>query len=286
MITTRSHALGSAVRNLRKGAELRLEDLAEKCGWSRATLGRIEQGTRVPTETEVAIITATLGVKGRERERLLELAQDADRGHWWEVSNHKVPNQLTALVDLERRATKITDVAMLLVPGLLQTADYARAVLRSGNLDSDAIESRVSIRLGRQSVLTREQPVQYHALLDEVVLQRPVGGHEVMAEQLRQLARLADRSNVVIQVLPVSVGEHVGLMGGYVLLEFQRQPSVVHLEHRRGTAYLDEPDDTSLLSEAVPTLAEAALTPRESVELIAASAEAMEAHVNGVPNMV
>lgn len=97
------------------------------CGWSRATFGRIESGEKVPTGIEIAIVLGALGIRGSERKHLLELAHDAHRTHWWEVGRPGLPSQLVSLLDFEQRATKITDVALGFVPGLLQTADYARA---------------------------------------------------------------------------------------------------------------------------------------------------------------
>lgn len=277
MTTARSRGLGAEVRKLRKDAGLKLEELAELCGWSRATFGRIESGDKVLTEAEAAIILGTLGVKGSERKRLLELARDAHQPHWWEVGHSDLPHLLVGLLEFERIATQITDVALGFVPGLLQTADYARAVISAGNVTEAQLESRVSLRLGRQSVLTRQNPVAFRALIDESVLHRPIGGYDVMAEQLRQIVRVSRRPHITVQVLPFSAGAHVGLNGSHLILEFQRQRPIVHLEHRRSSVFLDDPTDTAPFLEAIPTLAEAALTPEESVELIASHAEAMEA---------
>ncbi|MER7079824.1 helix-turn-helix domain-containing protein [Saccharopolyspora kobensis] len=276
MTTARSRGLGAEVRKLRKDAGLKLEELAELCGWSRATFGRIESGDKVLTGTETAIILGTLGIKGSERKRLLELARDAHQPHWWEVGHSDLPELLVGLLEFERIATQITDVALGFVPGLLQTADYARAVIGAGNVKDDQLESRVSLRLGRQSVLTRQNPVAFNALIDESVLHRPIGGYDVMAEQLRQIVRVSRRPHVSVQVLPFSAGAHVGLNGSHLILEFQRQRPIVHLEHRRSSVFLDAPTETSPFLEAVRSLSDVALTPTESAELITSHAEAME----------
>lgn len=278
MTNVRARSLGSEVRALRKSADLRLEELAELCGWSRATLGRIEVGTKTPTETEIAIILGTLGVRGRERTRLFELARNAHQSHWWEVGSTSLPSQLVALVDFERMATKITDVQLALVPGLLQTADYARAVVGAGGVDGEELESRVALRLGRQSVLTRKKPVEFHAILDESVLCRMIGGRAVMQEQLLHIVRMSQRPNITVSVVPFEVGAHVGLNGSQLLLEFQRQRSIVHLEHRRSSLFLDDPAETSPFFGAVSSLISAALSPAESVDFISARAEGLEGH--------
>lgn len=278
MTTARSRRLGTEVRALRKGAELRLEELADQCGWSRATLGRIEAGTKIPSETETAIILGTLGIRGDERQRLLDFARNANQSHWWEAGFSGLPSQLLALVDFERSATKITDVSLALVPGLLQTAAYARAIVAAGGVEGDELESRVALRLGRQGILTRNEPTEFHAVLDESVLHRAVGGREVMCEQLRHVARMARCSNVVIRVVPLDAGAHVGLNGSQLLLEFSQQRSIVHLEHRKSSLFLDDPAETSLFFESLPSLINAALSPAESVELIVARADALEDH--------
>ncbi|MER6993695.1 helix-turn-helix transcriptional regulator [Saccharopolyspora hirsuta] len=276
MTTARSRGLGAEIRKLRKDAGLRLEELAEQCDWSRATLGRIESGAKVPSETEIAIILGTLGIKGRERTRILELAEDAHKPHWWEVGNPGLPQQLVALLEFERSATEITDLSVGYVPGLLQVADYTRAIMVAGGLKDSDVESRVSLRLGRQSVLTGQKPVQFHALIDESVLHRPIGGYEVMGEQLRHIVRMARRPHITIQVIPYELGAHVGLNGNQLLMKFQRQRTIVYLEHRRAGTFLDDPADTSPFVESVATLAKAALSPRESADLIATHAKKME----------
>ncbi|MER7015574.1 helix-turn-helix transcriptional regulator [Saccharopolyspora sp. NPDC000359] len=276
MTTARSRGLGTEIRKLRKDAGLRLEELAEQCDWSRATLGRIEAGAKVPTETEIAIILGALGIKGAERARILDLAEDAHKPHWWEVGNPGLPQQLVALLEFERSATEITDLSLGYVPGLLQIADYTRAIMVAGGLKNSDVESRVALRLGRQGVLTGQKPTQFHALIDESVLHRPIGGCEVMAEQLRHIVRMTRRPHITVQVIPFALGTHVGLNGNQLLMKFQRQRTIVYLEHRRAGTFLDDPADTSPIVESVATLAKAALSPNESVDLIATHAGKLE----------
>ncbi|MBB5153803.1 hypothetical protein BJ970_001337 [Saccharopolyspora phatthalungensis] len=192
------------------------------------------------------------------------------------MGNTGLPLQLVALLDFERRATKITDVALGLVPGLLQVPDYTRAVIGAGGLRDKDVESRVALRLGRQTVLTGKDPVSFHALIDESVLHRPVGSYSIMADQLRHIERMALRPHITVQVIPFSLGAHVGLNGSQLIMEFQRQRTMVHLEHRRGGVFLDDPNDASPFVETVARLAEAALSPAESASLVAACAATME----------
>ena len=276
MTTARSRSLGSEVRNLRKDAGLRLEELAEQCGWSRATLGRVEAGNKVPTETEIAIILATLGVKGPERTRLLELCQNAHQPHWWEVGHSAVPEQLVALMEFERTATKITDIELALVPGLMQTADYAREIFTAAGIHGAGLESRVALRLGRQAALTRREPVSFYAFIDESVLHRTIGDNVVMADQLRHLIRVARRDNVTVQVLPFAAGTHPGLFGSQMILEFHRQRPIVHMEHRQSGVFLDDRSETSPFLDSLPTLEKEGMSPDDSLEFIAERAGILE----------
>lgn len=277
--SVRARSLGMEIRTLRKNAALRLEQLAQRCGWSRATLGRIESGERVPGETEMATLLGTLGVTGPERARLFELVQAAAEPRWWEVGGHAgTPAALAALIDYERFATEITDVALALVPGLLQTADYARAVLTAGGVTGADLESHVALRLGRQGVLTREQePVRFRAYLDEAVLCRPVGGPEVMLDQLRHVLRMARRAHITVQVVPFAAGAHAGMNGDQLLLEFRRQRPIVHVEHLRSGAFLDDSAETAPFFESLSRVAGAALSADDSVRLITERAAQLEA---------
>lgn len=246
------------------------------CGWSRATFGRIESGEKVPTGIEIAIVLGALGIRGGERKRLLELAHDAHQTHWWEVGRPGLPSQLVSLLDFEQRAAKITDVALGFVPGLLQTADYARAVMRNGVRDEEVVEARVSLRMGRQRVLTRAKPVVLHALLDESILWRPVGGSRVMAAQLRHIARMSRHHHITVQVVPYSAGVHHALHGNSLILEFTRQRPIVYLEQRRSGLFLDAPEEINPFLDAATNVEKKALCPVDSAELILTRAKAME----------
>ncbi|MFR9731421.1 helix-turn-helix domain-containing protein [Saccharopolyspora sp. MS10] len=276
MTSVRARGLGSEIRELRKTAGLRLEHLAHKCGWSRATLGRIESGERVPSEAELAALLDVLGVAGSERVRLFELVSAASEARWWEAGYAGMPSALTALIDYERLATRITDVALALVPGLLQTPDYTRAVLSAGGIRDADLESRVALRLGRQGVLTRDEPAQLLAYLDESVVHRPVGGNRVMADQLRHLVRMGRRPNVSVRVIPFAAGAYAELNGSQLILEFARQRPVVHLEQRRRGAFLESAAETAPFLEAAARLPVLALDRVESAALLSDVAEAME----------
>jgi len=183
-----------------------------------------------------------------------------------------LPEQLTALVGFESQATRLTDMSLVLIPGLLQTPEYTRAVMHAGGEPPMEAETRVAMRLGRQAVLSRPDPPAFLAIMDESVLRRLVGGRAVMAEQLQHVIKLAERPNVSIQVIPYQQGSHTGLDGSFVVLEFAKAKTIVHLEHKRSGLFLDEPEIVAPFVSAVDTLRGMALDPRRSAEFIASVA--------------
>lgn len=188
---------------------------------------------------------------------------------WWETSADGIPGQLTALCAFEKEATKITEIELLLVPGLLQTESYARAVMQTGKvLTPEVLEDRLSIRLGRQRVLARRNPPAFEAIIDEIALCRAMCDPDTMAEQLRHLVRMAAAPHVTVRVLRDP--RHPGIAGPYLVLEFPppAQP-FVHLEHFRSSLFLDEPEDVRDYQALTTTLAEKALSPGESQEFMA-----------------
>jgi len=242
-------------------------------GWSPSTLSRLENGLRGITVEDVAALLVVYQVTGAERDRLLALAREVDRPGWWETGLPGLPNQLTALIGFESQAERITDVGMLLVPGLLQTTEYARAVMVGGDVPAHEIEARVVTRLGRQALLSRPDPPELHVVLDESVLRRPVGGPPVMAAQLRHILTAAARPTITVQVLPSVLGAHLGTAGSFVLLEFAKAHAIVHLEHLRSSLFVDEPDDVTPFVHARDTLARQALDPAASADLLASLAD-------------
>jgi hypothetical protein len=175
---------------------------------------------------------------------------------------------LTALIGFESQAVRITDVASVLVPGLLQTPEYARAVMAGCGIPTLDAETRVATRMGRQVILSRPEPPELLTIVDEAVLRRPVGGPAVMADQLRYMVKIAERPNVTVRVIPFECGAHTGLDGPYVVLEFAKASTIVHLEHKQSGIFVDEPQDVEPFLAATATLTETALDPAASEKLL------------------
>ena len=167
-------------------------------------------------------------VRGANRDRLLRLAYDIDEPVWWE-SGVGLPAQLTELIDAEQRAVCITEVSEVLIPGLLQIPDYARALFLATGVPADRVDRLIAARLARQGVLHRAEPTRYVVLLDEAALCRAVGGPAVMAAQLNAVQAMCREPDISLHVVPFAQGAHTGLDGPFLLLEFVRSLSLIHI---------------------------------------------------------
>lgn len=213
----RARGLGAELARLRRRVDLTTRQVADRTDLSASTISRTETGLRKVTSEEVAALLL-YKITGAQTDRLIGLARDIGRPGWFETGSSGLPSQLVALAAFESQATHLTDVSPILVPGLLRTADYARAMMVGAGVPDREIERMVAARASRQVILSRPVPPKLHAILDEVVLRRLIGGRAVMAEQLRHLTRMATRPNIAIQVMRCAA--HPGVAGAYFVLEF------------------------------------------------------------------
>lgn len=272
--TAESRDLGAELRRLRREAGLNTRVMAERTGVSNANISFWETGKRlVPLERLTALLDA-LSVTDDERERVMGLRRKADGPGELTTGSTNIGKRLTRLIELERTATRITDVAPLVVPGLLQTGDYARAVFGEGR-DTD---TKVALRVGRRDVITRRRnPVEFLALIDSEVLVRPVGSPEVMADQLDHLARMAELPNVTIQIVASTTsGYHPTLAGPFILFEFLTANPIILLEHHRTSAFLWDKESVAAYLSAPEEIQQVAMSPGQSLKLIKEIAQGME----------
>jgi transcriptional regulator with XRE-family HTH domain len=271
--TARMRSLATELVKLRSEAGLNTRNAAKLVGMSASTLNRLENGGKVIEPEDVSALLVAYGVTGPEREQLLNLSREPHLPGWWETSGTPLPQQLPALIRFESEATRIVHASMLRVPGLMQTPEYARAVMTSGDVAEPETETMVATRLGRQAILSRPKPPYYLAIIDEAVLRRPVGGAEVMASQVRHIIELANRPHIELRILPFSAGTHTGLDGTYVILEFFKARTIVYLEHKRSSLFLDEADEVTPFRKATDTLVRTALGPGDSSNFLASVAD-------------
>jgi transcriptional regulator with XRE-family HTH domain len=268
----RRRRLAAELRRLRGEASMSIEETAARLKWPGSKVSRIENRQVGVSPRDLRKLLDLYGVGDSAfREELLELGRRAtERGWWQSYSGGVIPNAYANLIGLEAEAATIRTYEPELVPGLLQTADYARAVIRTGRPGdtSGEIGRRVEVRLERQEVLTRSSPPppKVSVVLNEGVLARRVGGPEVMRAQLEHLMKERDRANITVQILPFSAGEHPAMVGPFTMLTFldAADPGVVNVENVMGALALEKPEDTRSYEEVWNAIQAKAASPADS----------------------
>ena len=270
--TLRARRLAAELQRRREATGMSREEVARQLEWSTSTLFRIETGRNRPQPGNVRMLLELYGVTGPERDGLIQLTREARQPGWWHSFRDVLPNPYEVYIGLEAGAASIRNFEPVVVPGLLQTADYARETFRNGpiELDPDEVERLLEVRLARQQILTRDDRPRLWAVIDEAVIHRVVGGTEVMRGQLRHLADAAQQGKTTIQVVPYRAGAHAGAIGAFVILDFAEDtdPTVVYVETLAGDIYLEERSDVDRYTLAFDRLVAAALHPDDSVQLI------------------
>jgi hypothetical protein len=262
--------LGSHLRELRERAGVTRSDAGWAIRASESKISRLELGRVGFKERDVADLLTLYGVQDtRERERLLALAREANDPGWWHRYGDVTPEWFDAYLGLEATAELIRTYEIQFVPGLLQTADYARAVaqLSPGGPRADTeIERLVALRRRRQRVLDREPPLKLWAVIEEAVLRRPIGGTEVLRSQLDALLETVAHPNVTIQIIPLESSGHAATGGAFSLLRFPQRdlPDIVYVEHLTSALYLDRRDDVEAYTQAFDLLASTSPSPQQT----------------------
>lgn len=231
-------------------------------GVAHSTVSQWINGKRVPDVEDVAALLDALEVAGDTRDKVLALARAAAESSYLATG---VSEQLAAMLDNERRAKRITDWSPLLIPGMLQTSNYARAVFGTG----PEAETRVAVRMGRRDALTRSNPVELVAVIHVAALIQNIGGADVMREQLEHLLKMIELQSVTLLAVPNEASWHPGLLGPFVLYEFETRPPVVHLEHHKSGVFLYDKGDVGAYQLAAEMVREAAMSAEDTAALIA-----------------
>jgi transcriptional regulator with XRE-family HTH domain len=264
--------LAAELRRLRNHSGHTLEAVAEHLECSPAKVSRIESGQVGARVQDVREMLDFYGVDGDDREQLLALVRQAKQSGWWHRYGDVLPDTLQTLIGLEIEADSISTYENHVVPGLLQTREYANCLVSSRlDLSSENVDKTVEVRLRRQELLNRVQPPAYTVLLDEAVLHRRVGGPAVMDAQYEQLIKMAQRTSVTMQLLPFSTGPIYGGAFAFVVLGFANlaEPRVVHVETLTDGLYLNDPAKVGEYVATFDRLRHHALTPARSIDRIA-----------------
>ena len=271
--TVRRRRLGAELRRLREAHSLKLEEVAERLGLAPSTLSRIETG-KAPTKS--AYLSALLDQYQVDdpgaRKVLVDMAREGHRKGWWSIYDDVLPSGFDIYVGLEAEASGLRSYETDVVHGLLQTTDYALAVLRElrPRDTEEQLQRVVDMRMQRQRLLDQDPPLDLWLILDEGAIRRNVGGSEVMRRQLEQLVQASRWANVTLQILSFASGAHAGLTGPFAILEFPERTDsdVAYTESVGGMIYLEKDREVRACVEAFDRMRAAALSPVASVDLI------------------
>jgi transcriptional regulator with XRE-family HTH domain len=256
---------GAELRRARAAAGLSQDQLGQRLGYSGAQVGKVEMGERAPSQDFAQGCDQAFAESGGLFGRLHELARRWDGGY---------PSWFAEWIDSERRATSLCSWEPLIMPGLLQTADYSRAILAADpETAEDQLDELVSARLERQTIFDRADPPTLCAVLDEAVLHRLIGTRKVMYDQLLHLADTSCRSNITVQIVPAEVGAHCGLLGGFAIASFGNAAGTVYMESPDQGQTTEAPSVVRRLSRTFDTLRADALPRGASRDLIGKVAE-------------
>ncbi|GAA2518323.1 helix-turn-helix domain-containing protein [Winogradskya humida] len=271
--TVRRLQLGARLRSLRLAAGISRDQAGYEIRGSESKISRMELGRVAFKERDVIDLLKLYGVTDDgEHERLLALAREANSPGWWHSYGDVLTTWFQNYLDLEQAAELIRTYEIQFVPGLLQTDAYARAVimLGHGTASADEIDRRADLRMARKQLLTQEQSPRLWAVIDEAVLRRPIGGREVLREQIRYLINVSTQRNVRLQVIPFQSGGHAAAGGAFSILRFSHQhlPDVVYIEHLTSGLYLDKREDVDHYAAAMGRLVIEAEQPDRTQELL------------------
>lgn len=261
-----ARALGAQLRDCRESRGLTLREVADIMEWDKSALSRVENGSRRPSVEDLALLLGTYRVAGRLRNELLAMARGSDEPDWWWHGDSGLPRSVTALVSYESEAARVVDWAPMLIPGLLQTRDYARAWMLADRVDVSGVNARLTARMKRQRML--DHGFSYRAYLGEAALRTSVGDPAILAAQLAKLRSMSTRPNVSIRLVPIGLYPQRAQLGGFHALEFSAASPMVLVELIRTSVFMNEADQTDPYLELADELAAVALTESETTDLI------------------
>lgn len=272
--TVRLRRLAAELRRLRAQAELSREQVEEQTGVNEGTLYRLETARARPQRRTLVALLDLYEIADPLRADLLDLSKSADGQGWSRPYNWQLPGEYAAYISFEAEARVVHNYESLFIPGLLQTQDYGRAMVRGvlPTATTAEVDERVEARAERQKLLDGDSPLELWAVIDEAAVHRVVGGNLVMAAQLDHLVQLMQRPNVTVQVITFGSGGHPGMPGAFVHMEFKDDldPELVYVDTLAGDIFLEADDDVRRFKVMFDHLRAGALSPAESTKLITA----------------
>ncbi|RAY13855.1 transcriptional regulator [Actinomadura craniellae] len=274
--TLRRRRLSAELRRLRDASGLTATDVARKLEWPVSKVTRMERGEWLrPSPHDVGRLLEIYEVAERERDALITLAREGRQRGWWHAYREMISERYSTYIGLEAEASSVLSFEPLMIPGLLQTTDYARALILGGpyELGADEAEHRVEIRAERQKILTDKDPARLWVVMDEAAIRRVVGGKDVMRGQLEHLLQMAELPKVTLQMIPFDSGAHPGTGGAFAILSFphDQDPDAVYVETIAGELFVENEEDVDRFRVAFQRLTAVALSPTDTIALIASA---------------
>ncbi|MBX6391060.1 MAG: helix-turn-helix domain-containing protein [Frankia sp.] len=271
--TVRRILLGSLLRRLREEKDISREAAGYQIRASESKISRLELGRVSFKERDVEDLLTFYGVTDEgQRAAVMELVREANKPGWWQPYSDVLPQWFHSYIGLEESASLIRTYELQFVPGLLQTEDYARAVISQGNrgMSKEDMERRVGVRMSRQRLLRRPNPPRLWVVIDEAAVRRPIGGPKIMRAQIEHLLELMNQPWLTLQLMPFDFGGHAADGGAFSILRFPERDmsDVVYLEQLTGAAYLDKREDVDRYMEAMDRLCVDSLTPARTAEVL------------------
>ena len=265
--------LGAQLRRLRETAGVTRDNAGYHIRASGSKISRMELGRVSFKERDVTDLLELYGaVATAEREKLLQLTREANATPWYQKFQDVVPDWFHVFVGLEEAAQLIRVYEVQFVPGLLQTEEYARAIITQGaaGMDDDEVDRRVALRMGRQKLLTRDNPPRYWVIMDEAALKRPMGGRDVHVAQMERLIDVVGEPNITLQVMPFRYGGHAADGGAFTIMRFPETdlPDVVYMEYLTGAHYIDKPEEVERYAAVMERLSVAGTSPDRTREIL------------------
>lgn len=264
--------LGAQLRRLRETAGVSRDDAGYHIRASGSKISRLELGRVSFKERDVSDLLDLYHVAGEQKDQLVQLTREANATPWWQKYREVVPDWFQVYVGLEEAATLIRVYEVQFVPGLLQTEEYARAVVMQGSpgLSPDEVDNRVNVRLGRQRLFAKENAPRLWAIVDEAALRRPMGGRDVLAGQIKRLMEAVSEPNITLQVMPFKYGGHGAEGGAFTIMRFPETdlPDVVYMEYLTGAHYIDKPEEVERYAAVMGRVSVAATSPDQTREIL------------------
>ncbi|MEV0066609.1 MULTISPECIES: Scr1 family TA system antitoxin-like transcriptional regulator [unclassified Amycolatopsis] len=269
--TPRAVALGAALREVREAKKFGLRELSRALDLNPSLVAHWEAGTRMPSTEDVATLLGYLRVIGEPKRRIMDLARNIRDPNWMAAGQAELTPELSTLVQCEQGASTITEWTLNVIPGLLQTPDYARAIFEEG-LTPQQADARLQVRLGRQKILTNHDPVKYSAIVSAHAFDEPIAPDWIMSDQMDHLLAITSRPNVSLRILPRQQRYHPGMSGPFVLYQYKHRDPIILLEQYSTTSFLSSDKDWGPYQRLAKLLAGEALSEEASRELIAEAA--------------